>query len=211
MGIALIILGSILIGVGIYFFSRHDSEFSNKFESHIDVNAQTTNQTALPDEDPHSKGKAFEDFVVDLLADWRLTLLERTQDTVSPKGVYAESCKNPDLHISQKRGERDIDYYIECKYRSSWNNGRVTLDDYQMKRYRQFQRDNHRKVLIALGVGGSPDHPDTFMLVPIDSMPGNSIYASNMQYIVNPSSTEFVNYMYNYFTEVFNATQSRKN
>ena len=56
-----------------------------------------------------AKGAAFEDFVVNLLADWRLKLLDRTQDAVSTAGVVAESCKNPDLHVQQKRGKGEID------------------------------------------------------------------------------------------------------
>lgn len=56
------------------------------------------------DEINKEKGNAFEDFVVNLLADHRFTLLERTQDAVSSAGVYAQSCKNPDLHVQQKRG-----------------------------------------------------------------------------------------------------------
>lgn len=101
-----------------------------------------------------TKGDAFEDFVVNLLADWRLKLLDRTQDKKSTAGVVAESSKNPDLHIQQKRGKGIIDYYIECKYRSHWQNGNVSFEEWQLNRYRQFQRSNHRKVIIALGVGG---------------------------------------------------------
>ena len=46
--------------------------------------------------DSKTKGNDFEDFVVNLLADWRFKLLDRTQDHKSSAGVVAESSKNPD-------------------------------------------------------------------------------------------------------------------
>lgn len=149
--------------------------------------------------------------MVNLLADWRLKLLERTQDAVSSAGVVAESCKNPDLHVEQKRGNSEIDYYLECKYRSKWDdNGEIRFEDWQLDRYRQFQRDNHRKVLIALGVGGKSSAPETFMIVPIDSIKGNTIKKIKTQYRVSATSSALIEYMNDYFTTVFDKAKERK-
>ncbi|MCM1036890.1 MAG: hypothetical protein NC406_06140 [Bacteroides sp.] len=156
------------------------------------------------------KGDAFEDFVVNLLADYRLTLLDRTQDAVSSAGVVAESCKNPDLHVKQKHGKSDIDYYLECKYRSHWADDAVTFDDWQIKRYRQFQRDNRRKVIIALGVGGSADSPATLRLVPVDSIKKSTIRKIDTKYAVDPTPSALVEYMSTYFTTVFSKSKSNK-
>lgn len=156
-----------------------------------------------------AKGAAFEDFVVNLLADWRLKLLDRTQDAVSTAGVVAESCKNPDLHVQQKRGKGEIDYYLECKYRSHWKDGAVTFEDWQLNRYRQFQRDNRRKVVLALGVGGSPSAPATFMLVPLDSIKGNSVKQIKTEFVVEPSSSALVEYMNTYFSKVFSKSRQK--
>lgn len=156
------------------------------------------------------KGDLFEDFTVNLLADWRFKLLDRTQDKMSSAGVVAESCKQPDLHVQQKRGKSNIDYYLECKYRSDWYNGTITFEDWQIKRYRDFQHDSHRKVIIVLGVGGSPSNPATFMLVPIDSIKDNTIkkvWVSN--YAIQPNTEGLVNYMDNYFTEIFASSRKR--
>lgn len=155
------------------------------------------------------KGDAFEDFVVNLLADWRLKLLDRTQDRVSTAGVVAESCKNPDLHILQKRGKSEVDYYLECKYRSRWNNDEIEFEEWQIKRYKQFQRDNRRKVIIALGVGGSPSNPATLMLVPVDSIVNSSIRKIKTQFAIQPTSDALVSYIDNYFTEVFRKSASK--
>ena len=169
------------------------------------LNQQESVQTyaEVSDGDSKAKGNAFEDFVVNLLEDWRLKLLDRTQDAVSTAGVVAESCKNPDLHIQQKRGNGEIDYYIECKYRSNWNNGKVAFKDWQINRYRQFQRDSHRKVLIALGVGGTPSAPETLMIVPLDSVKDNSIGQIKTEYVIAPTPSALVDYINSYFTKVF--------
>lgn len=158
-----------------------------------------------------AKGNEFEDFVVNLLADWRFKLLDRTQDAVSTAGVVAESCKNPDLHVQQKRGKGSVDYYLECKYRSHWDNGAVEFENWQIDRYRQFQRDEHRKVLFALGVGGSPSNPKSFMVVPLDSVMDNSIKQIKTQFAIEPTSSNLAEYMYQYFGTVFDKAKSKKN
>lgn len=182
-----------------------------QFEPTGEMQAQ---QEAKSEIDLHKeKGNQFEDFVVNLLADWRLKLLDRTQDAVSSAGVVAESCKNPDLHVQQKRGESKIDYYLECKYRSDWDNGAVKFEGWQLDRYRQFQRDNRRKVIIALGVGGTPSSPETFMLVPLDSISNryNDIRKIQTQFAVEPTSSALCEYLNHYFNEVFNTAKQRRN
>lgn len=157
-----------------------------------------------------AKGDAFENFVVDLLADWRLRLIDRTQDAVSTAGVIAESCKNPDLHVRQKRGNSTIDYYLECKYRSHWDDRAVQFERWQIERYRRFQREKHRKVVIALGVGGTPSGPEILMLVPLDSIKGNTIKQISTRFVVEPSPSSLVEYMNSYFDEVFTAAKLSK-
>lgn len=234
MGIILIIVGAVLLIIGIVLVASKSADVEQPQEEHnlhpeVVVVEKEVHDTVtvqyepevrvvndLPEklEQPNStskeKGDAYEDFVANLLADWRLTLLDRTQDAVSSAGVVAESCKNPDLHVQQKRGKRDIDYYLECKYRSNWNDGKVTFEDWQLVRYRQFQRDNQRKVIFALGVGGTPSAPANFMLVPLDSIKGNTIKQIYTQYAVQPNSTALVEYMDNYFTKVFEVAKERR-
>ena len=138
-----------------------------------------------------------------------MKLLDRTQDAVSTAGVVAESCKNPDLHVQQKRGKSEIDYYLECKYRSQWKDGAVIFEDWQLDRYRQFQRSNRRKVIFALGVGGTPSAPASFMLVPLDSVKGNSIKQIKTEFAVEPSSSALVEYINNYFSKVFSKAKHK--
>ena len=229
MGIILIVAGAILLVCGIVMVSTNQNKAAEPantqpqvvvVERHI--HDTITSPTAVENsvsrpidsEKPtvdksKEKGDAFEDFVVNLLADWRLKLLDRTQDAVSTAGVVAESCKNPDLHVQQKRGKSEIDYYLECKYRSKWKDGAVTFEDWQLDRYRQFQRDNRRKVIFALGVGGTPSAPASFMLVPLDSVKGNSIKQIKTEFAVEPSSSALVEYMNNYFSKVFSKAKHK--
>lgn len=156
------------------------------------------------------KGNQFEDVVVNLLADWKFKLLDSTQDAKSSAGVVAESCKNPDMHVAQKRGKSEIDYYLECKYKSQWKNGVAEFEDWQLDRYRKFQRENRRKVIIALGVGGTPSKPATLRLVPLDSIKGNTIKEVHTQFAVSPTSDALYNYMNSYFSDVFETSKERK-
>jgi hypothetical protein len=171
-------------------------------------------QTSAPADDRTPEeivGQSFEDYVVNFLADKRFTLLDRTMDRKTSEGVYAESCKNPDLHISQTNGSRSIDYYIECKYRSSWKSGLAEIKQYQIDRYKEFQRKEHRKVLFALGVGGKPEAPQTLMIVPLDSIKGAGIKQDWIgKYQIPQSSDGFYNYMASYFGKVFQVAADRK-
>lgn len=217
MGYILIVIGIVAIVGGIVILTRRDASEAVPTYDMSSKPAASTTQTyevesvspapvatseapvseAAPASEPTAKekGDAFENFVVNLLADHRLTLLDRTQDAVSSAGVVAESCKNPDLHVQQKRGKSDIDYYLECKYRSHWTDDAVTFEDWQIDRYRKFQRDNRRKVIIALGVGGTADAPATFRLVPLDSIRGNAIRKIDTKFAVDQTPSALVEYM----------------
>ena len=229
MGIVFIVAGAVLLICGIIMVSTTHNEakptaaqprvvvagktipeaVSVVEEQTPSVDNQATEAPKSAAEQSKAKGNAFEDFVVNLLADWRLKLLDRTRDTVSSAGVIAESCKNPDLHVQQKHGKSEIDYFVECKYRSRWVNGEVEFKDWQLDRYRRFQRDNHRKVIIALGVGGTPEAPATFMLVPLDSVTGNSIKQIKTEFAVEPTSSAMIEYMASYFSDVFRTARNK--
>lgn len=234
MGITLIVIGSVLLIVGIVMVASKQADVEQpqaepqpqpqvivvEKEVHHTVTVQSDPDVRVahnlsekkePQKDPaKEKGDTYEDFVVNLLADWRLKLLNRTRDDASTAGVVAESCKNPDLHVQQKRGKGTIDYYVECKYRSNWNDGKVDFEAWQLDRYRQFQRNNQRKVILALGVGGTPSAPATFMLVPLDSVKDNTIKQISTQYAVEPNSTAWVEYIDSYFTNVFDVAKERR-
>lgn len=214
MGLILIVAGFIAIVVGIvlvYNGSKNTPESSTATVTPSQSPIVKQNDTGEDSLSSKEKGDLFEDFTINLLADWRMRLLDRTQDKVSTAGVVAESCRQPDLHIQQKRGESKVDYYLECKYRSDWKEGKISFDEWQIKRYRDFQRSSHRKVLIALGVGGSPSKPETLMLVPIDSVKDNYISQTWVtKYAIQPTTDALASYIDSYFDNVFTVAKDRK-
>jgi hypothetical protein len=177
-----------------------------------EVEAAPTSAPADDRTDQEIMGQKFEDYVVNLLADSRFRLLDRTMDKKTSEGVYAESCMNPDLHISQAHKPNWLDYYIECKYRSSWYQGQVKFEQYQIDRYRKFQGTERRKVLFALGIGGKPDAPKSLMIVPLDSLDGYAIKQDWVfKYRIDATSDGLYNYMSDYFTTVFANSKHKQN
>lgn len=234
MAYLLIIIGIALTVSGIFVLTRQDkgtviddvtskatdtiylqSQQKDKMVEKTDVVEKATEvATSVATDDRTDEeiiGQKFENYVVNLLADSRFRLLDRTMDKKSTEGVYAESCMNPDLHISQAREPKWIDYYIECKYRSSWYQGAIKFEQYQIDRYKKFQGSERRKVLFALGVGGKPEAPNSLLIVPLDSLENNAIKQDwVLKYRINATSEGLYNYMSNYFTTVFANSKNKQ-
>ena len=109
-------------------------EFAEEYE--IDVNYLYRLAYAQVDENEQEveligsneiKGRRFEEFVVSLLDDKkRYKLLAWRSDKISGN-VYATENLYPDLHISHIINDCEEEYFIECKYRSSWGEGKIDL------------------------------------------------------------------------------------
>lgn len=111
------------------------------------------------------KGRQFEEFVVSLCSDkTRFKLLAWRGDKISGH-TYALENLLPDLHLRHRLDGRDVEYLIECKYRSSWGEEGVDISG-QYIRYHNAAKDSNLELFIALGVGGTPSCPDEFFLVP---------------------------------------------
>ena len=115
---------------------------------------------------PHEfKGRKFEDFVVSLCSDKsRFKLLAWRGDKISEK-TYALDILLPDLHLRHRLDGQEVEYLIECKYRSSWGEDGIDLSS-QFVRYHFAAKERKMELFIALGVGGTPSNPDEFFLVP---------------------------------------------
>lgn len=120
--------------------------------------------------DPKEIGNDFEGFVADVLKANGIRLKEWNQGTTSPEGAYAENELNPDFRVIQKSDRGSLEYWIECKYRARLHREGFKLEDYQQNRYESIQGKSKRKVLIALGVGGSPKAPADFYIIPLDTL-----------------------------------------
>lgn len=111
------------------------------------------------------KGRQFEDFVVSLCSDKsRFKLLAWRGDKIVGQ-TYALDNLMPDLHIRHNLNGKDVEYLVECKYRSSWGEDGIDLSS-QFLRYRHIAKESGLELFIALGVGGTAANPDEFFVVP---------------------------------------------
>lgn len=127
---------------------------SNDFEQEVEI--------ADPNE---IKGRQFEQFVVSLCSDKsRFKLLAWRGDKISGS-TFAADTLLPDLHVRHRLDKKDLEYLVECKYRSSWGEDGIDLST-QYMRYHFAAKDSGKELFIALGVGGSPSDPEEFFLIP---------------------------------------------
>ena len=111
------------------------------------------------------KGRKFEKFVVSLCSDKsRFRLLAWRSDKIVD-GTYAAENLLPDLHLRHHLDDRDIEYFVECKYRSKWPEKGVDLSE-QFLRYHFAAKNQGLELFIALGIGGSAAAPEELYLVP---------------------------------------------
>lgn len=116
--------------------------------------------------DPNEiKGRRFEEFVVSLLADRSKTQLIAWRGDKIVNDIYAPDTLYPDLEIAHKLDVEPVQYFVECKYRSSWADGTIDISS-QFLRYYFHAKHHNKELFIALGIGGTPSCPDEFYIVP---------------------------------------------
>lgn len=110
-------------------------------------------------------GRMFEDYVVSLCSDKsRFKLIAWRGDKINGE-TYALENLLPDLHLCHRLDEGEVEYFVECKYRSSWGGEGIDLSR-QYDRYHNAAKERKMELFIALGVGGVPSDPDEFYLIP---------------------------------------------
>lgn len=109
------------------------------------------------------KGRLFEQFVVSLLGSNCRLLAWRSDKIVG--NTYAAENLYPDLQIQHKLDETQVEYFVECKYRSTWGEDGIDLSE-QFNRYHFHAKDRGVELFIALGVGGTPSDPDELFIIP---------------------------------------------
>lgn len=125
---------------------------------------------SVPKLDSKTKGNNFEDYVANILKANNIRIKEWNKGSVTDDGAFGENALNPDMFVADNTGKMNLEYWIECKYKSSLPNVGFELKQKQLDRYSEIQRNSRRKVLLFLGLGGSSDKPASFYVVPLDSI-----------------------------------------
>jgi len=122
------------------------------------------------------KGEAFEEYLRDRIFPEELyTLFHQTHGYEQNDKRFVESSLLPDLGFYPVRTKKK--FYVEAKYRSSFVGDKLEwAKDYQLKRYREIDRDT--PVFIAIGLGGEPKHPDKLFLIPVSHIKYTGLFGS---------------------------------
>ncbi len=121
------------------------------------------------------KGRKFEEFIVSLCSDKScFTLLSWRSDKTCGE-TYPKDSLMPDLHLQFRLDGCEIEYFIECKFRSKLPDGSFDLSSH-IDRYRRMTDSSKlHRLIIALGIGGQPNHPATLYMIPDECIPDDGI------------------------------------
>lgn len=181
------------------------SEPSNSDTNHVTkppVTADKAVEAVMPEQTNKEKGNDFEGYVADVMKANAIRLQQWNQGTTSAGGAFAENAKNPDFFVDQKYNDSRIEYWVECKYRSSLHDGKFRLEEYQYNRYKEIQKESKRRIMLAVGVGGNPAKPDNVYLIPLSELPKYGLEASGVESfrLANPGR-DFATTVEKYFRE----------
>lgn len=121
------------------------------------------------------KGRKFEEFIVSLCSDKSCFKLLSWRSDKTCGDTYPLDNLMPDLHIQYCSDDTEIEYFIECKFRSKLQDGILDLSK-QIERYRRKTESNKlHRLIIALDIGGNPNNPDSLYLIPDECIPDDGI------------------------------------
>jgi hypothetical protein len=113
------------------------------------------------------KGNDFEAFIVRKFSKKYFKLLDWAGDKYV-EGIYAETTLQPDLKMRFKFTDVEVDFAVECKYRSFFpSRGFEWCTQSQLKNYRNFAKEKNMPVFLALGIGGLASQPEELFIVPL--------------------------------------------
>lgn len=136
-------------------------DYLDKINELLQVNVKETN---LIDKDKE-KGNDFEKYIVQKFAKQYFKILEWAGDKYV-EGRFAQTTLEPDLKLQFKYKNIQIDFAVECKYRSHfYKNGIEWASEKQLNSYQKFSVQKEQPVFIIIGVGGVASAPDELYLV----------------------------------------------
>jgi len=128
---------------------------------------------------PEEKGVLFEKFVVKKFSKKYFTIKEWRGDKFV-EGVYADSNKLPDMEIELKLHNNIVKFAVECKWRYRFNKNQFELKEYNLKNYREFEKEKNIPVFIVVGIGGKPSLPELMYVIPLKEIKKNIIVRRDM-------------------------------
>lgn len=175
VGIILTILGicTSILGISIIFKNR-------EIQPEIKI-AEPFAQEFSDVKSDKEKGDDFEKYVVQKFSKSYFSVLEWTGDKFV-NGTYAQSNRNPDFTLKFKMKNIDVDFSVECKYRSDYyKNGVEWCSDKQIEFYKSFANEKKRPVFVVIGLGGKPNSPEELFIVPLSEMKNTFVHKSFLQ------------------------------
>lgn len=154
--------------------------FLDKLSKVIDVLTEPETDEAV------GKGHEFEKYVLDLFEKDDFAYVTVTSDYASKSGAFVESSMNPDLVIRCKKSKQK--FAVECKFRSNlyWNKERKAemlqwSSPAQMRRYREYQKEEGIPVFVVIGLGGFPDDPEYMFCLPLNEAKYADLFPSFLE------------------------------
>jgi hypothetical protein len=136
-------------------------DYLDKINELLQGNVKETN---LIDKDKE-KGNDFEKYIVQKFTKQYFKILEWAGDKYV-EGRFAQTTLEPDLKLQFKYKNIQIDFAVECKYRSHfYKNGIEWASEKQLNNYKKFSVQKEQPVFIIIGVGGVASAPDELYLV----------------------------------------------
>ena len=170
VGIILTVLGISLTIIGIVFLTKHSGKIVETIET-----IQQENEVAKTEK---QKGDDFEKYIVQKFSKSYFSIVEWTGDKYID-GMYARSNTNPDLTLNFKMKGINLDFAVECKYRSNYyKEGIEWCSEQQLQNYKNFVTDKEIAVFVAIGTGGLPTAPEELFIIPLTELTTNFVNKS---------------------------------
>ena len=170
VGIILTVLGISLTIIGIVFLTKHSGKIVETIET-----IQQENEVASTEK---QKGDDFEKYIVQKFSKSYFSIVEWTGDKYI-EGMYARSNTNPDLRLNFKMKGIDLDFAVECKYRSNYyKEGIEWCSEQQLQNYKNFAINKEIAVFVAIGTGGQPTAPEELFIIPLTELTTNFVHKS---------------------------------
>ena len=164
IGIILILIGVCAIISGIVFIRKEEVTAVIKTEA---FKADEIIKEVPEAKTDKQKGDDFEKYVVQKFSKSYFSVLEWTGDKYV-NGTYPTSNTHPDLTLKFKFKDTDIDFAVECKYRSDYyKNGVEWCTGRQMINYKAFAEAKGIKVFVVIGIGGVATAPEELYIIPL--------------------------------------------